>query len=78
MDKLCLVLLLVCLAGCHSHDAHETHEEEEPEATQVTLWNQDVELFIEYPAFVAGEPIRHSTDDPHLLRWAPPGDGEIL
>jgi len=78
MDKLCLVLLLVCLAGCHSHDAHETHEEEEPEATQVTLWNQDVELFIEYPAFVAGEPIRFVTHVTHLDRWAPRVEGEIL
>ena len=77
MDKLCLVACLLILAGCHSNHSHDTHHHEEIEPTQITLWNGDVELFIEYPAFVAGKPTRFVTHVTHLDSWSPRVEGEI-
>lgn len=89
MTRLFAALLLVAVAGCHAHDhphgdeghGDEGHGEhghgEAPEdprpAVTVTLYQAPLELFMEYPALVAGQGsplVAHFTDtrDPEGFR----------
>ncbi len=78
MDKLCLIsVLILCLAGCQTDTSQEPDAHEEVEATQITLFNNEVELFIEHPPFVVGEPTRFVTHVTHLDQWSPRTSGEI-
>jgi len=84
-----LPLIFLLLAGCqhsesthdhnadHQHEGASDHDHDEAEAIQITLWDEDVELFIEHQPFVAGTPgdlVAHVT---HLKGWRPRTSGEI-
>ncbi|WP_052518834.1 efflux RND transporter periplasmic adaptor subunit [Archangium violaceum] len=76
--SLLLVLFLACLSACkrapgdHEHGAGQDHEHGAPAASgperpdeSVTVYQDGLELFMEYPAFVVGQPsplVAHFTD----------------
>jgi len=79
----CFAFALACsgLPGGHDHEVAghgvETDEDPRPGLT-VTLYQSGVELFMEYPAFVAGQEsalIAHFTDarDPEAFHWVTEG-----
>lgn len=86
-------------AGCHGHEhanghehenGHGAAEEELPGGGAVTLWTERTELFMEYPALLAGEPAKllvHLTalsdftplrSGKVTLRFEPAGGGEAV
>lgn len=78
MRKLCLLMsLAICLMHCQDKTPIAHEEEHEAEPTRVTLWDRDVELFIEFEPFVVGVPTRFVTHVTHLDGWRPREQGEI-
>jgi len=55
----------------HGHDHGSTS------TSQVTLWDERIELFIEYEPFIANRPTRLVTHVTHLDEWQPRVEGEI-
>ncbi len=57
INKLILFSLFVLLAGCSHDHEHETGEEHGHEhgSSSVTMWSDSTEIFMEYPALVAGK-----------------------
>ncbi len=86
-----LVVLVICTMHCqdktpqaheneqeHGHEhGHEHGQEQEHEPTRVTLWDRDIELFIEFEPIVAGVPTRFITHVTHLDGWRAREQGEI-
>ena len=56
------ILLLFFIQGCGSHDHRD---EKVPDGGSVTLWTDETELFMEYPALVVGKESRFAA---HLTR----------
>ncbi len=78
MRKLGLLLVLACcLMQCRNGVPPAVEAEQELEPTRVTLWDADVELFIEYEPFIAGAPTRFVTHVTHLDGWRARDQGEI-
>lgn len=61
----------------HAH-GEEDHAHGGDESTQLTLWDNDVELFIEYPPFIVGEPTILVTHVTHIKDWQPRVQGEMV
>ncbi|TDT43917.1 RND family efflux transporter MFP subunit [Halospina denitrificans] len=88
---LAVCVAVMVLAGCgdhsddHGHDhgdaghgeeAHEPDSEGRPSAV-VTRYNDDTELFLEYPALVAGEGSRFAVHLSRLEQYDPVTEGEL-
>ena len=78
---MCKLYLIPCLffgvTACHLDHSHPTHAEDDVEAIQITLWNEETELFIEYPPIIVGEPTQFVTHVTYLDSWRPKTDGSI-
>lgn len=77
MNKLCLSMFCFLMLGCPQEVPHPEQQAEEFESSQITTWNQEVELFIEHQPFIAGVGSRLVTHVTHLKDWSPRREGEI-
>lgn len=73
-------LALVLVLGCdHGHDhPHGPDDKEEPKTSQVTVWSDRFEIFLEHPPIVAGAPVTmvvHVTD---LKTFEPRREGRLV
>jgi len=70
----CLLLFAFCL-GCQSRD--EATTEHEHEGTSATLWTEKTELFMEYPALIAGQEAAFAVHLSDLKDFKPVTQGRL-
>jgi len=70
----CLLLFIFCL-GCQSRD--EATTEHEHEGSSVTLWTEKTELFMEYPALIAGQDAAFAVHLSDLKDFTPVTSGRL-
>ncbi|MCI0695730.1 efflux RND transporter periplasmic adaptor subunit [candidate division KSB1 bacterium] len=70
----CLLLFALCL-GCQSRN--EATTEHEHEGTSVTLWTEKTELFMEYPALIAGQEAAFAVHLSDLKDFKPVTQGRV-
>ncbi|NUO81967.1 hypothetical protein HUU05_17985, partial [candidate division KSB1 bacterium] len=70
----CLLLFALGL-GCQSRD--EATTEHEHEGTSVTLWTEKTELFMEYPALIAGQEAAFAVHLSDLKDFKPVTSGKL-
>jgi RND family efflux transporter MFP subunit len=68
------VLFIGCKPSSHEHDSHEM----EIPSTSVMLWTDKMELFMEYPIPVAGEPLKFIIHLTTLDDFKPVTEGTVI
>jgi hypothetical protein len=69
--------------GGHDHppeaqsDEGHSHEGEEEKTAQVTLWDEDFEIFLEHRLLVVGNPTKFITHITHTDTWEPRRQGTV-
>lgn len=58
-------------------DEGHSHEGEEEKTAQVTLWDEDFEIFLEHRLLVAGNPTKFITHITHTDTWEPRRQGTV-
>lgn len=78
MSQILLLLLfaVIFLSGCANHN-HETSTPT-PDGGSVTLWTNKTELFVEFPALIAGTEARFATHLTWISDFKPVTEGTVL
>lgn len=74
-----LWVLVVTLAGCEPHQ-HEAPAEPEEKASQITVWGERFEIFLEHKYILVNDPTRFITHATDLKTLQPrrEGDGKVV
>jgi RND family efflux transporter MFP subunit len=77
MRRFALALILVW--GCdHGNDPHGPDDKEKPRTSQVTVWSDRFEIFVEHPPIIAGTPVTPAIHVTDLRTFEPRREGRLI